>query len=80
MFEFLKKVSFRETKVVSRFGLVSFCETKVVSSQNLTKFGVFSFVTWFQGIGNLFSGNLEKITACVFKNIALRHLAVIFEF
>ena len=44
MFEFFSKVSFRETKVVSRFDLVSFCETKVVSSSNLTKFGgIFSY-------------------------------------
>ena len=44
MFEILKKVSFRETKVVSRFALVSFCETKVVSSSNLAKFGGFFFL------------------------------------
>ena len=31
-------------------------------------------------MGNLFSGNLEKITACVFRNIAVMHLAVILEF
>ena len=44
MFDILKKVSFRETKVVSRFALVSFCETKVVSSSNLAKFGGFFFL------------------------------------
>ena len=32
------------------------------------------------GIGYLFSGNLKKITARFFKNIAVMHLAVILGF
>ena len=41
-------VTFRETKVVSRFDLVTFFETKVVSSRLCQILVVFFFVTWFQ--------------------------------
>ena len=41
-------VSFRETKVVSRFDLVTFFETKVVSSRLFQIWVLFFFVTWFQ--------------------------------
>ena len=33
-----------------------------------------------RAIGNLFSGNLKKITARFFRNIAVMHLAVILGF
>ena len=41
-------VTFRETKVVSRFDLVTFFETKVVSSRLCQILVVFFFVTWFE--------------------------------